>query len=156
AGHAFNRVKLALGDEPEVSSSGSNTSLQSAQLLTAPVSVNGKLHAKENYFRFRAKKGEKVVLEVAANRLGSPLDSILEVLDPKGKPVERATVRCVLETSTTLRDHDSVLPGIRIQSPTGFAVGDYAMLGSEIVRLEAMPRGPDDDARFISFGVQRL
>ena len=36
------------------------------------------------------------------------------------------------------------------------AVGDFAMLGSEIVQLEAMPRGPDDDARFASFGGQRL
>ena len=155
-GHSFNRLKLALGEYPEMASSGTNTKLDAAQSVAAPVTINGKLAAKENYFRFQAKKGEKLVVEVAANRLGSPLDSILEILDAKGKPVERATIRCVLETSTTLRDHDSVLPGIRIQSPIGFAVGDYAMLGSEIVQLEAMPRGPDDDARFASFGGQRL
>src|SRR5882762_2695370 len=156
AGNAFNRVKLALGDDPEIASSGSNASLAAAQSITAPITINGKLQSKENYFRFRARKGEKLVGEVAANRFGSPLDSILEILDAKGNSVERATVRCVLETSTTLRDHDSVLPGIRIQSPTGFAVGDYAMIGSEIVQFDAMPRGPDDDARMASFGGQRL
>ncbi|HTM48399.1 MAG TPA: PPC domain-containing protein [Bryobacteraceae bacterium] len=156
AGQAFNRVKLALGDAPEAASPGTNSSLSAAQSITAPVVVNGKLQAKENYFRFRAKKGERLTLEVAANRLGSPLDSILEILDAAGKPVERATVRCVLQTSTTLRDHDSAQPGIRILSATGFAVGDYAMIGSEIVQFEAMPRGPDDDARFVSFGGQRM
>jgi len=156
AGHSFNRVKLALGDDPEVASSGSNTSLETAQPVNKPVTINGKLTAKENYFRFRAVKGEKLVLEVNASRLGSPLDSIVEVVDAKGKLIERAVVRCLLETSLTLRDHDSVQPGMRLLSPTGLAVNDYVMIGSEIVQLAAMPRGPDDDAQFAAFGGQRL
>jgi hypothetical protein len=156
AGHSFNRVKLALGGDPEMTSSGSNTSVETAQPVNKPVTINGRLTAKENYFRFRAVKGEKLVLEVNASRLGSPLDSIIEVLDAKGKPVERAVIRCLLETSLTLRDHDSVLPGMRLLSPTGLAVGDYVMIGSEIVQLAAMPRGPDDDAQFVAFGGQRL
>ncbi len=156
AGHSFNRVKLALGADPEIESAGSNASLGTAQAVSARVTINGKLTAPENYFRFHAKKGEKLVVEVNANRLGSPLDSSIEVLDAKGKPVERATVRCLLETSTTLRDHDSVQPGVRILSPTGFAVGDFIMIGSEIVQLQAMPRGPDDDAQTVAFGGQRL
>jgi hypothetical protein len=154
--HAFNRVKLALGNEPEIEASGSNTSIQSAQAITSPVTINGKLNAPENDFRFHAKKGEKVTLEVDASRLGSPLDSLLEVVDAKGKPVERATIRCLLETSTTLRDHDSAQPGIRLLGVTGFAVNDYVMIGSEIMQLDAMPRGPDDDTRFKAFGGQRL
>src|SRR6266404_5567412 len=80
-GHSFNRLKLALGDYPEMASSGTNTKLDAAQSVAAPVTINGKLIAKENYFRFQAKKGEKLVVEMAANRLGSPLDSILETLD---------------------------------------------------------------------------
>jgi hypothetical protein len=154
--HAFNRLKLALGDDPEIASTASNTKLDGAQPIATPVTINGKLQAKENYFRFRARKGEKLVLEVAANRLGSPLDSMLEILDAKGKPIDRATIRCVLATSTTLREHDSVFPGIRLLSSTGFAVGDYAMIGSEILKVEAPPRGPDDDTRFAAFGGQRL
>jgi hypothetical protein len=35
-------------------------------------------------------------------------------------------------------------------------VGDYVMIGSEIIKLDAMPRGPDDDTRFAQFGGQRL
>src|SRR5579872_721635 len=155
-GPAFNRVKLALGAEPEVPASGSNTSLAQAQTITVPVTVNGKLEGAENYYRFHARKGEKLVFEVNANRLGSPLDSLLEILDAEGAPIERATIRCVLETSTTLADRDSSDRGIRITSPTGFAAGDYMMIGSEIIRVEAMPRSPDDDFIFTGFGSQRL
>ena len=86
--------------------------------------------ASENDFRFQARKGQKLVFEVNADRLGSPLDSLLEVLDANGKPVERATVRCLLETSTTLRDHDSAPPAASASvSATGFAVGDFVMIG---------------------------
>lgn len=146
---AFNRVKLALGDEPEIAAAP-------GQSLPVPATVNAKLTAPQHDYRFRARKGEKLVFEVAANRFGSELDSIVEVLDAKGNPVERATVRCVLETSLTLRDHDSVSPGLRITSPTGFAVGDMIMIGGEIIQVEAMPRTPDDDFRFTSFNGQRL
>ena len=57
------------------------------------MTVNGKLEAPENEYRFHARKGEKLVFEINANRLGSPLDSSLEILDMKGMPVERASVR---------------------------------------------------------------
>jgi hypothetical protein len=156
AGKAFNQVKLALGSEPEIESTGRNTSIAAAQPIEAPVTVNGKLLAGENDFRFRARKGEKLVFDVNARRLGSQLDSLLDVLDAAGKPVERATVRCVLATSTTLNDASSAGSGIRILSPAGFAVGDTMMVGSEIIQVSAMPRGPDDDMRFESFGGQRL
>ena len=45
-GHAFNRVKLALGDEPEIAASRTNTSLAAAQTIAAPVTVNGKLRSR--------------------------------------------------------------------------------------------------------------
>jgi hypothetical protein len=35
-------------------------------------------------------------------------------------------------------------------------VGDYMMIGGEIIRVEAMPRTPDDDFRFENFNGQRL
>jgi hypothetical protein len=156
AAKSFNRVKLAVGSEPEAESSGRNLSLAAAQPIAAPVTVNGKLLAAENDFRFKARKGEKLVLEVNANRLGSPLDSMLEILDPQGHPVERATIRCELATSVTLNDPSSGGSGIRILSWTGMAVGDTLMVGSELVKIAAMPRGPDDDIRFDSFEGQRL
>lgn len=153
---AFNKVKLALGVEPEIESSGKNVSVAAAQPITLPVTINGKLLSLESDFRFKAAKGEQLVLEVNANRLESPLDSILEILDAQGKPVERATIRCVLSTAVTLNDPSSGGSGMRIVSWTGMAVGDTLMVGSELVRVSAMPRGPDDDIRFESFEGQRL
>ncbi len=96
------------------------------------------------------------MLEVNANRLGSPLDSMLEILDAQGQPVERATVRCELATAITLNDPRSSGSGMRILSWTGMAVGDTLMVGSELIKVQAMPRGPDDDIRFESFEDQRI
>src|SRR5580693_8487608 len=76
AGKTFNMLKLAVDSEPEIESTGKNVSAAAAQPIEAPVVVNGKLLAAENDFRFKARKGEKLVLEVNANRLGSPLDSM--------------------------------------------------------------------------------
>ncbi len=148
AGKTFNRLKLAVSDEPEIDAGA-------AQFIQAPVTVNGKLLAAKSDFRFKAHKGEKLVLEVNANRLGSPLDSMLEILDAQGHPVERATVRCELSTALTLNDPGSSGSGMRILSWTGMAVGDTLMVGSELIKVRAMPRGPDDDIRFESFEDQR-
>lgn len=146
---SLNRLKVALGDEPEVEAAP-------GQALSIPVTVNGRIGKDPHTFRFRARKGEELVFEVNAARLGSQLDSLLEVLDGKGNPIERATVRCVLETSTTLSERDSASAGVRLTSPAGFAVGDYVMIGGEIIRVDALPRTPDDDFIFQSFGGQRV
>lgn len=158
AGKAFNRVPLAIGDEPEMLAGDRHRALASALAVTLPVTINGRIDAPGavDHFRFSAKKGQKVVLEVKARRLGSELDSEIEVVTAAGKAVERATVRAVADTFIVLRDHDSVRPGIRIQSWNNLAVGDYLMIGSEIVRINALPRGPDDDFQPEQFGGQRI
>ncbi|HLK64674.1 MAG TPA: hypothetical protein VKU19_14615 [Bryobacteraceae bacterium] len=148
--HAFNQTRVALGIEPEVESQGGS--------ITAPVTVNGRIATPgaENRYRFHASKGEQWVLEVNARRLGSDLDSFLEVLDAQGNPIERAVVRPVWETALTLRDHDSAGRGLRISAWNGLQVGDYVMVGGEVIRLEALPLSPDNDTVFESFGGQRL
>jgi hypothetical protein len=93
---------------------------------------------------------------VNARRLDSELDSEVEVLDAKGKAIERGVVRAVSETFTVLRDHNAVTPGIRIQSWNALAVGDYVQIGGEILKINALPRGPDDDFQSESFGGVRI
>ena len=110
----------------------------------------------QNEYRFQAHKGEQLVIEVNARRLGSDLDSYLEVLDANGSPIERAVVRPVWETSITLRDRDSAGRGLRISAWDGLRAGDYVMVGGEIIRVEALPHCPDDDTVFESFGGQRI
>jgi hypothetical protein len=147
--HSFNKLKLAVGREPEVESTGAG------QLVEVPVTINGRI-ADDNSYRFRARKGQKLVIEVNARRLGSELDSIVEVLDASGKPIERATVRPVAETLTTLSDRDSSTRGLRISSWAGWKPGDYIMIGGEIIRVETLPNGPDEDVLFNSFSGQRI
>jgi hypothetical protein len=148
--HAFNEVRVALGDEPEIQSQGGP--------IPVPVTVNGRIAARgaQNDYRFQARKGEALVLEVNARRLGSDLDSFLEVLDSKGNPIERALVRPVWQTSVTLRDHDSAGRGVRISAWDGLRAGDYVMIGGEVIRVEALPLSPDNDTLFEAFGGQRL
>jgi hypothetical protein len=148
--NSFNTVRVALGAEPEVASQGG--------AITVPVTVNGRIDKRgaENRYRIHASKGEQLVFEVNARRLGSDLDSYLEVLDAKGQPIERAIARPVWETALTLRDHDSAGRGLRLTAWDGMKVGDYVMAGGEIIRTEAMPLSPDSDVVFDAFGGQRL
>jgi len=153
--NTFNRVKLALGAEPEVFSTEKNATSAAAQPIKFPITVNGRMTTSGQYFRFHAVKDEKFILDVNARRLGSPLDSLLEVLDASGKPIERATLRAILETSTALRDHDSASRGIRLASSTNFEPGDYVMIGGEVIRIETIPPNPDNDFIFESTGGER-
>ncbi len=154
-GGAFNRVRLALGDEPEVESAGTNLTPQTAQRITIPVTINGTV-SKPRFYRFHARQGEKLILETNARRLGSELDSVLDLFESSGNAVERATVRSVYETSVTLSERDSASRGIRLQAWNGMQTGDYVMAGGEIIRIQALPNGPDEDVLFESFGGQRL
>jgi len=110
----------------------------------------------EDYYRFTARQGQHLILEVAAQRLGSPLDSIIEVFDAKGQPVPRATLRCLLETSVTLNDPDSVRRGIRILSWNGIQPEDYLLIGNELLQVDVLPKTPDEDMLFKGFGGQRI
>ena len=117
------------------------------------MTINGRIAAAgaENRYRFQARKGEPLVIEVNARRLGSDLDSAIEVLDAKGNPIERAVVRPVWQTNVTLRDHDSAGRGIRIAAWDSLQAGDYVMIGGEILRVEALPLSPGRRHRLREF-----
>jgi hypothetical protein len=155
--HSFNQLRLAIGTEPEVDSAASNRSASTAQDVKIPATINGRIEGPvQNFYRFHARQAEKLVIEVNARRLGSDLDSFLEVLDANGHPIERATVRSVAETSTSLSERDSNSREIRFAGRAGFAVGDYVMIGGEILRIDNIPDSPDSDVGMDSFGGQRI
>ncbi|MCI0742917.1 MAG: hypothetical protein L0Y72_28135 [Gemmataceae bacterium] len=125
-------------------------------VIAVPGTANGYLHlsGQKDVWKFRAKKGERLILEVNARRLGSGLDSILEVLDEKNKPVPRAVLRCQAKTYVTFRDHDSA-PNIRIEAWSELGVNDYMFVGGELMRIKELPTHPDADCFFFSAGGQR-
>ena len=154
-GRGFNEVKLALGDDPEVESRVDNRTPEKAQAVNLPLTINGRIAGAEknqaHYFRFKARQDQVVLVDVNAARLGSKLDSIVEVLDAAGKPIEQASVRAVAVTHTDLFDHTSKQSQIRLQLSKDFDAGDYLMLGSEIMLVTRMPRQPDEGIALESF-----
>src|SRR5262249_21497211 len=148
--HSFNQLRLALSDEPEFEPAPGG-------LLPIPAAVNGRVTKPNgNIYRFHARKDQKLVIEVNARRLGSDLDSFVEVLDRDGHTIDRPTVRSILETTTTLSERNSSAANIRFSTRTGFNVGDYVMIGGEIIRIETIPDSPDADVGVDSFGGQRI
>jgi hypothetical protein len=154
---------LAVGEDPEVARQSGNTSLAKAQSVPSPATINGTLwenktdnSALSHYYRFSAKKGQPLVVDVQARRLGSPLDSEIEILDSKGRRVERAVLRAVGQTEVTLSDRDSASTGIRLFAWDGFNVNDYFLVGREVIKLLTLPKGPDDDVQFRGYRGQRL
>jgi len=107
-------------------------------------------------WRFKARKDQRLILEVNARRLGSPLDSYLEVLDLQGKPVPRAVLRSVGMTYLAFRDHDSAKEGVRLETWNNLGVDDYLLAGDELMRIRALPRGPDDDSQMYSVDGKRV
>lgn len=125
--------------------------------VRAPGSADG-IFAKPNEahtVHFAAKKGERLVVEALARRAGSPVDPVIEILDAAGKPVPLGVLRATAKTTVTFRDHDSSAPGIRLDAWNELAVDDYLYVNGEVVRILALPKGPDDDAQFYQIGGQR-
>lgn len=76
---------------PEVSSTGDNTSAETAQSVTLPATISGTIGsaAEADYYRFKAGNGDRLVFDLNAYRIGSSLDSSLAVLDRSGKELAR-------------------------------------------------------------------
>ena len=164
SGEAANTLPLAIGRYEELDENWTNNTLKTAQPIGYPATINARIsldsagRAEPDYYRFSARKGQKLILETAANRLGSPLDSMIEVTDATGKIVPRLTARAVWKTQLTLRDRESASPGLRLFQPTGLELHDYMVAGDDlmrIVRLTSAP-GADEDIGFESFGGKRL
>jgi WD40 repeat protein len=147
-------ASVLIGEFPEVMHSPTG----SVPSILIPGVANGRIDqdGATEVWHFHVSKGERLFVEVNARRLGSPLDSYLEILDPRGQPVPRATLRCIAKTYVTFRDHDSKGAGIRLETWNELAMNDYLWVGSELLRIHELPKNPDDDCQFFSAGDQRL
>lgn len=84
-----------VGDLPEFIEEEPNSLPQQAQRVELPVTINGQIAGESDldYFRFDASAGEIVRIDVAATRLGSALDPIVQVTGPDGRRVTADDVR---------------------------------------------------------------
>jgi hypothetical protein len=151
AGPALNRKSIVLGKYPEVPETEPNDDVALAQKIAVPTTINGRVQGGHDLFRFAARKGQKIVVDVTAQQLGSPLDSIVEILDVNGRAVPRATVRCIAQTEIALNDPDSNRRSMRFATWNELAINDYVMIGDELLEIASMPTHPDDDLVFKSY-----
>jgi hypothetical protein len=150
-GTPLGNLTVVVGEFPEVVASSE------AVTLPVPGTANGCIETprRTDTFQFTAKQGQRLLLEVEAQRIGSPLDSYIEILDAKGHALPRATLRCLAKTYTVFRDHDSAGSGIRIEAWTELAMRDYLLVGDELMRIRELPKNPDDDCQFFSQNGRR-
>lgn len=86
---ASNPVPFAVGALPDSMEQEPNNEFASAQDVSLPALVNGRIvqSGDTDLFGFEGHAGDEVVAEVWARRLGSPLDSTLRLLDSAGTTV---------------------------------------------------------------------
>ncbi len=80
--------KFIVGDLPEVIEEEID-GVPVPTHVDVPVTINGRIFPREDVdvWAFDAKAGTSYVCQVVAERIGSPLDSRLEIHDPHGRPV---------------------------------------------------------------------
>lgn len=130
----------------EVEEREGNDGVQQAQRLEGPSSIRGSIEADgdEDWFRFSAEAGQVWVIEVKAARNGSSLDSMAEVRNERGEPLERARFQAIRDTYFTFRGKDSnTSDDFRLFNWEEMELDEYLYANGEIVKLWRYPRGPD-------------
>ncbi|MDD4269449.1 MAG: PPC domain-containing protein [Pirellulales bacterium] len=157
-GRVSNAVPLSVDDLPEAFEREDNDDPARAERVTLPVIVNGRMDRGGDWdvFRFSGKAGDRVVAEVTARRLDSPLDSILKVTDAAGKLLalndDSEDIGCGLNTHHA----DSYLM-LRLPADGTYCVhlGDTVRGGGEeyAYRLRISPPRPDFALRLVPSSV---
>ncbi|MBL9126749.1 MAG: hypothetical protein JNL97_03835 [Verrucomicrobiales bacterium] len=117
-----------------------------ATAVQAPAEVSGSIGrpGDADCFRFVARAGVPVWVEVTAARTQSKLDSRIEVLHADGSPVEQVVLQAVRDSWFTFRGKDSdTSEDFRLHNWTEMELDEYFYANGEVVRLWLYPRGPD-------------
>jgi hypothetical protein len=87
---ASNAALFRLGSQPHRTEREPNSSMDEAETVTLPVSINARLEIDNDFdfFRFHAAAGETLVFDLRAARNGSSLDAALVLLDSRGRKLE--------------------------------------------------------------------
>ncbi|MDE0315517.1 MAG: PPC domain-containing protein [Candidatus Poribacteria bacterium] len=87
-----NPQNFIVGDLPEIKEQEPNATSAEANMLELPVTVNGTVASIDDVdmFRFKLKKGARLICDINAQRMGSPLDSYIELFDPSGTEVVKS------------------------------------------------------------------
>ncbi len=127
-----------------------NNTPAEATAITIPATLKGTIHGKPNgqpdsdLYKFTAKAGQEWVIEVNAARSKSPLDSIIDVLDTHGQPVERVILQATRDSYFTFRGKNGDdVSDFRVFNWEEMELNEYLYSNGEVVKLWLAPRGPD-------------
>ncbi len=97
AGESKPHELIVRGNEKYIMEKEPNQSFASAQTLTLPIIVEGKIQSAKDVdvFQFPAKKGETLLCKVEAQILGSPAELILYLHDRQGKLLQVARAQAL-------------------------------------------------------------
>lgn len=111
---------VMVDDLKSVSDSGKNHSTETAQAIEVPAAIDGVADGPQfDYYKFAAKAGQRVAIEVVAARMGSAMDPVVRLVDPDGKELAlvdddesigadcRLAVRCERDGQYQLVIHDN-------------------------------------------------
>ena len=117
-----------------------------AVAVSLPAEIKGRVAraGDADCFRFTARRGEPLLMDVNAARSKSQLDSRIEVLDAAGNPVEQVILQATRDSWFTFRGKDSTQPDdFRLQNWMEMELDEYLYAAGEVVRLWRYPQGPD-------------
>jgi WD40 repeat protein len=147
---------LALIAENEIKSGGNSRPLPIPSRTLGCIGQRGE----SDSYSFIAKKGARIVLEVIANRNGSPLkssiDARVEVRNEQGQKVTRALLQAVRSSWLSFRGQDSMtVTDFRLQHQSEMALNELLYCDGELVKLWMAPRGPDSGFNLFPGAGQR-
>ncbi len=97
-----------------------------------------------DWYSFRAKANEPWVIQIDARRSGSPMDSLIDILDEKGEPIVRTRLQALRESYFTFRGKDSsIADDFRLHRWEDMELNELLYASGEVVKLWHYPRGPD-------------
>jgi hypothetical protein len=153
-----NDVPFAVDTLPECLAQEPNDTPGSAQPLTLPVIVNGRIDRPGDWdvFRFEGRADDKIVAEVYARRLDSPLDSLLRLTDTAGRQLAFNDDHEDKGAGLNTHHADSLLMATLPADGTYYLhLGDSQQKGGAeyAYRLRVSPRRPDFDLRVTPSGI---
>ena len=125
-----------------------STQIAIGQNATGRIWTPESSQADVDYYRFRAIKDQALVVETIASRIGSPLDTRIEILSKSGQPLKRLLLEAVRDTAINFRPITSTAGGARLDHWEEMSLNDYLFMNGEVVKLFLAPRGPDSSWDF--------
>lgn len=151
-------ARVLVSELPNFIEGGSNRSLQSAQVISMPACMNGRIPAagQAGYFKFTARAGVAYAIETDAARRGSAMDTKLSVLWPDGRPVERLLFQAVRDSAQAFKGINSNDDNVRVDNWREMELNQWLWMQGEVAKLFAMPEGPDSGFGLYSNGDKRI